>query len=177
MSKLIIGTIAAFAVVIVPAIAQNPQRDGAMATSMTRADIEARVKERFARIDADRNGSVTKSEIDSNRAAKMKERQDSHFTAMDGNKDGMISRAEFDAGHAGRKQGGGKHAGKRGFGHGKMFDRGDANADGTLSLAETMTKAMARFDAADANKDGTLTPDERKTARNARRAEWRAKRG
>ena len=94
----------------------------------------------------------------------------------------MISRAEFDAGHSGKKcggmkHGGGKHAGGHGFGHGKMFDRHDADADGTLTLNETMTKAMARFDAADANKDGALTPGERKTAREKMRDEWRAKRG
>lgn len=182
LSKLILGTVAALAAIIVPAMAQMPERGGAMAKSMTRADVEARVKERFAKINADRNGSVTKSEIDGSRAAKMKERQDRHFAEMDANKDNMISRAEFDAGHAGRghagmKHGGSKHAGRHGFGGGKMFDRNDANEDGTLSLSETMTKAMARFDAADTNKDGVMTPEERKASRQKMRDEWRAKRG
>lgn len=169
MSKLILGSVIAFATTIVPVMAQIHQP---LAKPMTRADIEARVKERFAKIDADRNGSVTKSEINDSRAANMKDRQDRHFAEMDANKDNMISRAEFDAGHAGKR-----HEGRHGFGHGKMFDRSDANADGTLSLSETMAKAMARFDAADANKDGVMTPEERRASRQKMRDQWRAKRG
>ncbi len=183
MSKLLIGAAIVLSSVIAPAVAQEARSLAeAAGKPMTRADVETRVKQRFAKIDADRNGSVTKAEIDGGRNAKMKERQDRHFTAMDANQDGLISRAEFDAGHAGRKHaemkhGGSKHQGRRGFGHGKMFDRSDANADGKLTLAETMAKAMARFDAFDANKDGTLTPEERKAAREKMREARRAKRG
>lgn len=160
---------------------------------VTRADVEARVKTHFAAVDANKDGFIVAAEADEMRAKHLAEMRDAHFAAMDSNKDGSISRAEFDAGHQGAKADGeGEHGKMRGGHHGRggkwggerggmmggrMFERADANADGKVSLAEALTKPLARFDAADANKDGTLTPEERKAAREAMRAKWRDRRG
>src|SRR3546814_7484322 len=66
------------------------------------------------------------------------------------------------------------HHGMRG-GHGMMM-KADTNGDKAISQTEFQTAALARFDAQDANKDGQVTAAERKAAREAKRAEWRAKR-
>lgn len=118
------------------------------------AEMQAK---RFASLDADGNGSISKAEWDqhgADRAAKRAERGD--------------KRAE--AGEGKRMRG---HHGKRGGHHGMMMGKADADGDKAISLAEFQTAALARFDAADANKDGQVTPEERQAQRGA----WRAKRG
>ena len=70
--------------------------------SQTRAETEARVKDRLGRMDANKDGVVTRDEIMAFTDARMKARADEEFAAMDSNKDGAISRAEFDAFHAKR---------------------------------------------------------------------------
>jgi len=58
----------------------------------------------------------------------------------------------------------------------RMLAMADTNGDKAISSAEFTAAAIARFDRADANGDGTLTTAERKAAREAMRAEWKAKR-
>lgn len=205
MSKFLIGA-AATAAIAIPAIAQmhGGMDHAAMAGPVKRGDIEARVKEHFAMVDANRDGFATREEIAAMREKHMAEMRDKHFAAMDTNKDGSISRAEFDAAHAGHGmmgdteehqghaghggQGAAKadrikmmHMGMAGHRMGMMgmhgMARADKDGDGRVSLAEALTRPLERFDAADTNKDGTLTPEERKAAHEKRRAEWKAKRG
>ena len=104
------------------------------------------------------------------------------FDRLDTNKDGMVSRQEFLAAQPrvrtrvftmrdgeGPVEVGGepgqphvKVMRMRGMGmRGRMFERGDANHDGKLSLQEATNAALQHFDAADVNRDGKLTPDER----------------
>ena len=113
-------------------------------------------------------------------------RLDQRFAALDTDRNGQVSKAEFAAGHQGRgdKGGEGHRWGKRGhhgFGGGKMFrgggGRGEAMKDGVLTRAEFMAKPLAMFDKADSNKDGFVTVDEMKTARQAMREAWQARRG
>ncbi len=183
MIKFVLIGATALAIIAVPALAQDR---GRMTVPATRAEVEAKVKERFAMMDSNRDGFVAKAEVDALKAAKRKERQDRHFAHMDANKDGTITRAEFDAGHGTRSEGraetregrwGGKRLGMMGKRGDAMVDRQDADKDGRVSLAEALAKPLARFDRADANKDGTLTPEERKAARQQMREEWRANRG
>ena len=47
-----------------------------------------------------------------------------------------------------------------------MFDDGDADKDGKITLAEAKAAALRGFDEADTNHDGIVTPDERVAARN-----------
>lgn len=100
------------------------------------------------------------------------------FDRLDTNKDGMVSRQEFTSAQPQTFQrrvfvmhdGEGVEMGgpgqmrmhRMGMGlHGRMFEQGDANRDGKLSLQEATNAALQHFDAADANHDGKLTPDER----------------
>ena len=187
-----------------PALAQQggPDRRG---QPMTRADVTAQVKERFALVDANRDGAVTRAEFDAyrtkaqaDREAKRGERRTEMFAQLDTNKDGQISQAEFaarpDRGamrgpdgkgrRGGMHHGGGMRGGWAGWG-GPNADRRangffaamDANKDGKVTLAEATAKPLAMFDKADTNHDGRVTPEERQAARQAMRADWKAKRG
>jgi hypothetical protein len=162
---------------------------------MTRADVEARAKARFAEMDANKDGAVTQAEIASTRTEHMSKMQGEMFTKMDADKNGSISRAEFDAhhqhmmsdgmapppmaGHGGMKR---KHMGHGEGGKGRMgrmedrmLGMTDANKDGIVTEAEATQAALARFDKVDTDKDGSINDAERKAAREMMRAEWKAK--
>ena len=148
----------------------------------TRAEVQAKVAEHFARADANRDGAVTKAEADaaaqafrSQRAERAKERRDERgertFEALDSNRDGSISRSEWDAGQAQREQRianrgergpkrAGLHRGMGGLG-GHMFEMADGNRDGRVTLQEAQAAALKHFDMVDANHDGQITPEER----------------
>ena len=192
--KLVLIAAACGAAVAIPVLAQHDVSTHKMMEPMSKAEAEARVKERFAFADANGDGFITEAEVAAAHEKRTAARQDQHFAMLDANKDGSISRAEFDAGHTDRaamrghrgpgagmmmrKHGGGMGhgGGDHGMGGGNMLLRADANKDGKVSLSEAMAKPMARFEGADANKDGTLTPEERKAARQERRMERREKR-
>lgn len=163
---------------------------------VTRAEVQAKVKAHFDKMDANKDGVVTSAEFEAARTqmreewkAKAAERRGERFASMDANKDGQLSRAEFDAGHQprGERAGGdrkdgkdGKHrwahrGGKRGSMGEGWFARVDADKDGKVTLAEASAKALERFDRADANRDGTVTPEEHKAAREKMREAWKAK--
>ncbi len=67
---------------------------------------------------------------------------------------------------------GGKKHGERGD---KMFEKIDANKDGTISAEENAAFSKKKFDEMDGNKDGSVTKDEAKAHHEAKRAEWEAK--
>ena len=144
----------------------------------TRAEMQAHVAKMFARLDANRDGFVTREEaqaMHAQMAAKMQQRmaeraqrgagdRSKAFDRIDSNHDGVISRDEFAS--APRPHGmmmmrmAGMH---RGLG-GQMFDMADLNKDGRVSLAEAQQAALQHFDRADLNHDGVLTPEERQQA-------------
>ena len=163
----------------------------------TRAEVQAKVAEHFAKVDANRDGVVTKAEADAAAQAfrgkwadRAKDRRDDRgdqmFERLDSNRDGSVSRAEWDAGQAQREQriashdrdGGGHRDGHKpggmhgmsGF-SGHMFEMADANKDGRVTLQEAQAAALRHFDMADANRDGQITPDERKQMHERMRAE------
>lgn len=122
MNKWIIGTAAA-TLVAIPALALMPDgHHGWMKGPHTRAEVEAKVKERFAAIDANKDGAVIQAEADAYRDAKRAEKR------------------------------------------GRMFESLDTDKNGQISRAEATGKALEMFDKADANKDGTVTPEERRDA-------------
>lgn len=168
------------------------QRGGMMAMADTnkdgkisKAELTAALDARFTRLDANRDGKLTKED----RELRQKARLDQRFAALDSDKNGQISKAEFDAGHQARmerREGHGKpgmHEGRR-FGHhghgkgGMMRGHGfgDADKDGVVSRAEFMAGPLAMFDKADTNKDGVVTADEMKAAHQAAREAWQARR-
>lgn len=181
MNRLLIGTAAAvMAAGIAPAIAQTApdQRARHMAKDHTRAEVPAMVAEHFAKMDANRDGFVTKTEVESQRQAMRAERTARRFDRLDSNSDGSISREEFEAARAQRGEAGAHKAMRRhhrmGGMHGRLLAMADSNSDGRVSLQEAQAAALRHFDMADANRDGTVTREERREMRRRHRAERRA---
>ncbi|HSQ62271.1 MAG TPA: hypothetical protein VLM85_03625 [Polyangiaceae bacterium] len=106
--------------------------------------------ERWARIqvaDANKDGKVTKAELEQARAT------------------GLLPRGK----HHGKRGGfGSEH---RQFDPQAMIQRFDKNGDGVLQASEVPERMRGFFDKADANKDGSLTKDEILQFRAAREAE------
>ena len=202
MTKLLIGGAVLLAsAAAIAQVAPAPAPASKAERVQTRAEVQAKVVEHFAKVDANHDGSITKAEADAAMQAfhtqfaeRMKERRDDRrdnsFERLDTNRDGAVSRAEWDAGAAQREQRiashdrngdgrpdarGFKHAGMRGmsgFG-GHMFDMADANKDGRVTLQEAQAAALQHFDMADANRDGRITPEERRQMHERMRAEHR----
>ncbi|WP_411341760.1 hypothetical protein V6U71_08075 [Sphingopyxis sp. J-6] len=202
MKKITLFTLGA-ALIAVPALAAPGGKMGDADGNgvLTRAEVQANAVQRFANMDANKDGKIDATD----HAARRAEMQAKRFAALDANSDGSVSKAEWDqhgadraakraerkekraaAGEAGEGQRDGMrgHHGKRG-GHGMRGGRGgwmkaDANGDKAITQAEFETAALARFDRLDANKDGQVTAEERQAQREAwkaKAAEWRAKRG
>lgn len=162
-----------------PAIAQGMGK-----ADMTRAQVEAKAGERFAKMDANGDGVINAADREARRAKA--------FEKLDTDNNGSISKAEFDARHAARAERGGKRAGHAGMQDGKrghrMGGRGkvgggmamakmaDTNGDNAISRAEFTAAALKRFDRADADGNGTVTQAERKAAHEAMRAQMQARR-
>lgn len=182
MTKFLIG--AAAVAVVAPAVAQvvpaPPQRPLTTQRTHTRAEVQTTTAQMFARLDANRDGFVTKVEADAARAqfrsqfaARAGEKRGAAFDRMDANRDGSVSRPEWDARAAerqkrvaaeGTKGQRGDLRGMRGFGA-RMFEMADANRDGRVSLQEAQTAALQHFEMMDANRDGQVTPEERRQMR------------
>lgn len=158
---------------------QNAQRRGPVA-EMTRDQAVARADAQFARLDVNRDGSVTADEARQARQANRAERRGRVFDRLDANRDGSISREEFNqrpAMSAERREGRGMRAGRQGrrggeAGAARMFD-----ANGVLTREEFRARALQRFERLDLNRDGTITAAERQEARQRFRAERQGRRG
>jgi Skp family chaperone for outer membrane proteins len=179
---------------VAPATAPVPRAERVQ----TRAEVQAKVAEHFAKVDANHDGSVTKAEADAamqafhskfsqNSKDRRDDRRDNTFERLDSNRDGAVSRSEWDADAAQRDQriasrdrdGDGRpdarwsrHAGMGGFG-GRMFETADGNKDGRVTLQEAQAAALQHFDMADANRDGQITADERRQLHERMRAQHR----
>jgi Ca2+-binding EF-hand superfamily protein len=148
------------------ALAQGP---------VTLSQMEASVKERFAKVDTNGDGFIDKTEAD---AARDRMR-DARFQAMDGNKDGALSQSEFEqaGSYGGRRGGGMRHRGGMGGQGGSAFAGADTNSDGKISLSEALARPTEHFKRMDTNNDGTVTMEERQAARAKMRAERQGMRG
>jgi Ca2+-binding EF-hand superfamily protein len=169
---------------------------------LTRAVVEQRVDAGFARVDADRDGFVTREEaravaqarrvqrgeMRGARQAQRGERRAELFARLDANRDGVISRGEFDERPAlrggprgerrglGGQRGGGRQGGLFARFGGGMFNQADANRDGRVSREEARTGALALFALIDTNRDGTVSVEERRAAREGMRAQRQQRR-
>jgi hypothetical protein len=200
------GAVLAAMVAIAPAGAQPAQpaqgphaqhmQHGAPVAAPTRAQLGAHVATIFQRLDANRDGFITREESQAamgprgDRKGERQSRADrspehrtenraAMFDRLDANRDGSLSRAEFAAAPArhnrrieGRSD---EHPhGKMGMGgmglRGRMFEMADANRDGRVTMAEASAAAYRHFDMADANRDGQITRDERMQMRQRMRA-------
>ena len=198
MKTFILLGAAAAALIVTPGLAQQG-RAAERGGGVTRAEVETRVRDMFARVDSNRDGFVTQAEAQAFRGAARAERQNSRgerrearFARLDTDRDGSISRDEFfaRAGRADRAQQGerrglraerrvarqerrAQRGGMMARLGGKRFERIDANKDGRISLAEVTTQRLRAFDRVDANRDGRITREERQAVR----AERQARRG
>jgi hypothetical protein len=172
MRKLTLALSTAALVISGAAIAQTAPAPAAKARApmadMTRAQVQARAEARFARMDANQDGTIDQADRQARHAGM--------FERMDADGNGSISRAEFDAMHAQRAEKraerGGKHRTARMHG-GKRAMMGAAA--GPVTRQAFVDRALSMFDQADANRDGTVTAAERKAAREAMRSQWRAR--
>lgn len=154
-----------------PALAQTstapgaPEKARTPMADITRAQAQARAEARFARMDANRDGTLDRADRQA-RHAQM-------FDRLDTDRNGSISRAEFDAMHAKRaeRRADKPAAGKRMDGRRGMM-RGDA---GPITRQAFVDRALGMFDRADANRDGTVSVAERRAAHEAMRGQWRAR--
>jgi len=200
MTRLLIGV--AVAALAVPAVAQIAQpaprapmamkmRSGPMADGvMTLAEVQAKVAQAFQKRDSNRDGALTKDELDRKgrgmkhaaRARGARMDPNAMFDRMDANRDGTISRDEFARGHEMRVERrvamrgpdgakmkmrhpgmDGAHGGMhRGMMGGRMLAMADTNKDGRVTLAEAQGAASRHFAMADTNRDGRVTTDEMK---------------
>jgi Ca2+-binding EF-hand superfamily protein len=111
----------------------------------------------FRQIDTDKNGQLTRAEIEQHQQqsalAEAQARNRAQFTELDVNKNGQLSPAEFakltpppaTAANAG-----------------PMLAREDINRDSQISLIEHRSATLANFDRVDTDKDGVVTPAEMK---------------
>lgn len=140
-------------------------------------DREARGAERFAQLDKDGNGQLSRQEFSAARPGGPEGRgmRGPGGPRMGMDHHGRDGSPPPSAGEGGKPDGkrDGKRMGKRmGFaGPGPMMDRmaADANKDGAISREEFNTAALARFDKADSDGDGTISRAERKESKAARR--------
>lgn len=146
-----------------------PAQTRAPKPDTTRAQVQARAEAAFARMDANKDGTLNEAD----RAA----RQAGMFDRMDTDRNGSISRAEFDSirsqrtdksGKAGQRMGR-KDAGGR---HAMMAGRTGAR-DGRAATPTTrqafVDRALSMFDRADTDRNGTVTQAERKAVRDTMR--------
>ncbi len=142
--------------------AQEPAKPAAEeAKPLTKTQISEELNADYADLDADKDGKVTATEINSrlvkSAEAKLEEyrkARDETFAKLDVNKDGTISRAEFDEKAPLPKI---KEPDATPF-----LAQFDANKDGAVSQDEFRSLTLANFDKLDANKDGTLSVAEQK---------------
>ena len=119
---------------------------------------------RFAAADADRNGVLSRAEVE-RRLPRLALR----FDEIDRNRDGSLSPDELRAHARVRKAPDGRAEG----GFAAHFRRADADGDGALTRAEAaegLPRVAAKFDLLDANRDGRLTQDELRRYFDAKRA-------
>jgi len=133
--------------------------DADRAPALTRAEVEQRSAEAFARMDANDDGVLNQADRDARRKAA--------FDRVDADGSGAISFEEFSARREQRQELSGERRGPRlGMrrerpGSPRLARAADTNRDGTVTQAEFTSAAFARFDRIDVDKDGTISDSER----------------
>lgn len=123
---------------------------------LQRAKFIAGMENEFRRMDSDKNGQLTRAEIEQFQAQQLagqaKARNKALFEQLDKDKNSQLSQAEF-----------ANIATPAPVANGQpMIARMDGNRDSQISLAEHRTATLANFDRVDSNKDGVVTAAEMK---------------
>ncbi len=125
---------------------------------VTKAEFQQNVDSRFAAVDTNKDGLLTREEIAAAQAKALEQaravesrRLEAKFKKLDTNKDNQLSLAEFKASEP---------AIRTSETADQMLAQLDTNKDGKINAAEYRAKPMANFAKADANHDGILTAQE-----------------
>ena len=103
----------------------------------------------FDRLDANRDGSISRDEFARNRVVRIERRMAANQPGQPGMENGRMR----------VMRGGGGMMG------GAMLKMADTDRDGRVSLAEATAGALRHFDMMDSNRDGRITPEERAAGR------------
>ena len=140
-----------------PAIAQSQS-----STPDTRAEVIKALNARFAKIDVSGDGSISAAELQTVEAqviarqkTELGQAVERSFAKLDTNKDGRLTVAEYHAAAPAITARPADNAAE-------MVKLLDADKNGKLSGDEFKRRTLAIFDRLDANKDGTVTVEERK---------------
>ncbi len=122
-------------------------------TTIKRAKIVANAEVEFAKVDGNKDGQMSRAEIESFQritlTTRINTRNKAVFTALDADKNGQLSAAEF-----------AKINGDPPKPDASEVLKIDTNKDDQISLAEHRNATLATFDRVDSNKDGILTAAE-----------------
>ena len=125
---------------------------------MPRTTYITAMDQEFGKMDADKNGQVTRTETEAfQRATAVAEsgkRMRAMFAQLDADRNGQLSIAEFAKASSGPPQVNGQ----------PFVANLDANKDGKVSLVEHRAGKLRRFDTIDADKDGVVTVAEMKAS-------------
>ena len=123
---------------------------------LPRSQFIAGMDGEFRKMDADKNGQLTKAEIEQfqtqQQAAQGRARNKALFAQLDKDKNGQLSQAEF-----------ARIATPAPVANAEpMIARMDGNRDSQISSAEYRTATLANFDRVDSDKNGIVTAEELK---------------
>lgn len=145
--------------------AQDADGDG----RISQAEFVSGRVSRLTALDANRDGSVAREEMQAGREAHREQMAGQRFDRLDADDDGAISRPEFDAARDARPERGGRgeRAGRPGRGGHRMGGPGgERGAErGPVVIADVQTRLGEAFTRLDADHDGYLTDAERQAGR------------
>jgi Ca2+-binding EF-hand superfamily protein len=131
----------------------NPHAAPPTATPIARSVFLAAMDSQFRKMDADKDGTLTRDEIEAfDRAVSMVKAQAKNrqlFARLDADRNGQLSAAEFS-----------RLASPAPVNAAPMMTRMDLNRDKSLTLVEYRTATLSNFDRLDADKNGIVTPAE-----------------
>lgn len=134
----------------------QPKAEQAGPKPIARAQFLASMDGEFRKMDADKNGQLTKTEIEQfqkqQALADAEARNKALFKQLDANKNGSLSPAEFAKLVAPPQTANAQ----------PLLARMDGNRDSQISLVEYRATTLANFDRLDSDKDGVVTSAEMK---------------
>ncbi len=138
-------------------LAMDANGDG----KLTRAELDASQRTRFAVFDANKDGTATPDEVKAFHEAKRAEMSKVRFETIDKDKNGQLSQAEVSSAKADKAgRDGPRGERRRGKERSERGKRGGYDNAKPVSLTEFSARGVEAFTRADANKDGTVTISE-----------------